>query len=173
MNFYKYFIEEESFDYYDLYKIGEENFNSWFKENSIHFTIKTKKEILPSDELLIELTNKTYCPKKSQCHYNSQLACLLHDKLVLCTGLLIKCDNEFYTHSFCLLNNEVVDFSANFFLEEDKLGFNDNKFPFEYFGIKIDRVFLKANEKEILENGYSTKPYLIEWYFATNPQFTL
>ena len=175
MNFYKYFIDEEpfNFDYKDLYKIGEENFNSWFKENSIHFTINTEKEIFPSDELLIELTNKNYCQKESQCHYNSQMACLKHDQLVLCTGILINCDNDFFTHSFNLLNNQVVDFSAQFFIKPNESGFNDNRFPLHYFGIIIDSDFLKTKEKEILKNGYFTKPYLIEWFFVTNPQFTL
>jgi hypothetical protein len=96
------------------------------------------------------------------------MACLLHDELVLCTGLLIKSNYDSYTHSFCIFKNQVFDFSARFFIEEDIYGFNINKFPFKYYGVKLCSEFLKKNKKEIFENGYSTKPYLYEWYLETN-----
>ena len=106
INYFKCFTEEPPNQglYNDLYKIGEEKFYNWFSKNAKSFDIRNDEKIKPPKDILEKLTKeKIYMPAATQCHYNSQMACLLHDKLEFYTGFLIRNnDEEPITHRNCL-----------------------------------------------------------------------
>lgn len=79
------------------------------------------------------------------------------------TGFVIRNESirPIITHSFNVLNNQIVDFTIHITDPFNKL--DQKTYPHEYFGVRIPREFVLNFRDETL-NEHSMNPLICEWY---------
>jgi len=161
-NYWHEILYEEPDDgkYKELWEIPEVQFNKWFNSNKLDIRVNSIEEILPTEEQAQKLKKMGFNSAQNLCHYNAQMASVLIPKLDFYTGLVYMSNGDYFTHSYNVYQNKIIDFSAKYFLnlEDDYL----NYLPHIYSGVKIGKEFIQRYKTDIEENGEHTIPYLYE-----------
>lgn len=164
LDYHTIFLQEGEDFYQCLRKIDKDEFNYWVKHSLISVgEINSYEEVKPNPSIIALSEQSGYKHIDARCHYSAKAISILMSEFEYWTGFVVRNESvrPIITHSFNVLNNQIVDFTKHITDPFNKL--DQKTYPHEYFGVRIPREFVLKFRDEIF-NEHSMNPLICEWF---------